>query len=80
MRTFCRSWWIGESREKKYSTPNFLFSSFVCFVVVPYKRIRQDEYHRGALKIDDKFGGSATDQYEAMFKVGAGVVGAVSAG
>ena len=30
----------------------------------------QDEYHRGALKIDDKFGGSATDQYEAMFKVG----------
>lgn len=30
---------------------------------------RQDEYHRGALKIDDKFGGSATDQYEAMFKV-----------
>ena len=31
----------------------------------------QEEYNRGALKIDDKFGGSATDQYEAMFKVGA---------
>ncbi|CAM9537487.1 unnamed protein product, partial [Hapterophycus canaliculatus] len=37
----------------------------------------QDEYHRGALKIDDKFGGSATDQYEAMFK--ATTVGLVTA-
>lgn len=38
----------------------------------------QEEYHRGALKIDDKFGGSATDQYEAMFKVRVG--GHITAG
>eukprot|EP00953_Heterococcus_sp_UTEX-ZZ885_P016754 9399-Heterococcus_DN1.PRE.7 len=32
------------------------------------KRRIQDEYKRGGLKIDEKFGGSATDQFEAMFK------------
>jgi hypothetical protein len=38
------------------------------------KRRIQDEYKRGGLKIDEKFGGSATDQFEAMFKVCAGTV------
>jgi len=28
----------------------------------------QNEYKRGGLKINEKFGGSATDQFEAMFK------------
>eukprot|EP00611_Tribonema_gayanum_P005525 TRINITY_DN1474_c0_g1_i4.p1 TRINITY_DN1474_c0_g1~~TRINITY_DN1474_c0_g1_i4.p1 ORF type:complete len:362 (-),score=139.90 TRINITY_DN1474_c0_g1_i4:60-1145(-) len=32
------------------------------------KKKIQDEYKRGGLRIEQKFGGSATDQFEAMFK------------
>lgn len=32
------------------------------------KRKIQDEYKRGGIGIDEKFGGSATDQFEALFK------------
>lgn len=57
----------------RWCSPSEIFSgkthltTFFCHVLL---LLGQDEYHRGALKIDDKFGGSATDQYEAMFKVG----------